>query len=142
MNFGKGIVIAFVLFALFIGTLVFICIKQDINLVSVNYYQEELAHGQKMKQIANSKDLESEPIISALGNRIEVDFPQFGELEEGELKLIRPSDVKLDQKFTLHTSLEHHQQFIMERWERGLYRASMKWTMNGKEYYFEKLIVI
>lgn len=142
MNFGKGIVIAFVFFALFIGTLVFICIKQDINLVSVNYYQEELAHGQKMKQIANSKDLVNEPMISVVDNHIEVDFQQFGELEEGELKLIRPSDVKLDQKFTLHTSAERQQKFVMKNWERGLYRASMRWTMNGKEYYFEKLIVI
>lgn len=142
MNFGKGIVIAFVFFALFIGTLVFICIKQDINLVSVNYYQEELAHGQKMIQIANSKDLVSEPIISVVDNHIEVDFQQFDELEEGELKLIRPSDVKLDQKFALHTSTEHQQKFVIQNWERGLYRASMRWTMNGKEYYFEKLIVI
>ncbi len=142
MNFGKGIVIAFVFFALFIGTLVFICIKQDINLVSVNYYQEELAHGQKMEQIANSKDLVSEPIITVMGNRIEVDFQQFDQLENGELKLMRPSDVKLDQKFTLQTSAERHQQFVMLGWKPGLYRASMKWTMNGKEYYFEKLIVI
>jgi hypothetical protein len=142
MNFGKGIVIAFVLFALFIGTLVFICIKQDINLVSVDYYQEELAHSQKMNRIANSKDLESEPIITVVGNRIEVDFQQFDQLEEGELKLIRPSDVKLDQKFTLQSSSEPHQQFEMQSRERGLYRATMKWTMNGKEYYFEKLIVI
>lgn len=142
MNFGKGIVVAFVFFALFIGTLVFICIKQDINLVSVNYYQEELAHGQKMNQMANTKELAGEPIITATGNTIEVDFQQFGELEEGELKLTRPSDVKLDQKFVLHASTESRQQFTMQRWERGLYRASMKWTMKGKEYYVEKLIVI
>jgi len=142
MNFGKGIVVAFVLFAMFIGTLVFICIKQDINLVSVNYYQEELAHGQKMEQITNSKNLVSEPIISFVDNRVVVDFKQFGELEEGELKLIRPSNVKLDQQFSLHSSVEHRQNFVMKNWEHGLYRASMKWTMNGKEYYFEKLIVI
>jgi hypothetical protein len=142
MNFGKGITIAFVFFALFIGTLVFICIKQDINLVSADYYQQELAHSQKMNQIANTKDLVSEPIITVVGNRIEITFQQFDELEEGELKLIRPSDVKLDQKFELHSSQEHQQKFTMKNWERGLYRASMKWTMNGKEYYFEKLIVI
>ena len=142
MNFGKGIVVAFVFFALFIGTLVYVCINQDINLVSANYYLEELAHGQKMKQIANAKDLISEPIITVMGNRIDVVFQQFSELENGELKLMRPSDAKLDQKFTLQTSAERHQQFVMQGWKPGLYRASMKWTMNGKEYYFEKLIVI
>lgn len=142
MNFGKGIVLAFVFFALFIGTLVFICIKQDINLVSPTYYQEELMHSQKMIQMANTRDLSQEPIITVTDNTVEVDFQQFGDLEEGELKLVRPSDAKLDQKFALHASAESHQQFTMQRWERGLYRASMTWTMNGKEYYVEKLIVI
>lgn len=142
MNFGKGIVLAFVFFALFIGTLVFICIKQDINLVSPTYYQEELMHSQKMIQIANTRDLSQEPIITVTDNTVEVDFQQFGDLEEGELKLVRPSDAKLDQKFSLHASPESRQQFTMQRWERGLYRASMTWTMNGKEYYVEKLIVI
>lgn len=142
MNFGKGIVLAFVFFALFIGTLVFICIKQDINLVSPTYYQEELMHSQKMVQMANTRDLSQEPIITVTDNTIEVDFQQFGDLEEGELKLVRPSDAKLDQKFALHASTESRQQFTMQRWERGLYRASMTWTMNGKEYYVEKLIVI
>lgn len=142
MNFGKGIVLAFVFFALFIGTLVFICIKQDINLVSPTYYQEELMHSQKMIQMANTRDLSQEPIITVTDNTVEVDFQQFGDLEEGELKLVRPSDAKLDQKFALHASPESRQQFTMQRWERGLYRASMTWTMNGKEYYVEKLIVI
>lgn len=142
MNFGKGIVLAFVFFALFIGTLVFICIKQDINLVSPTYYQEELMHSQKMIQMANTRGLSQEPIITVTDNTVEVDFQQFGDLEEGELKLVRPSDAKLDQKFALHASPESRQQFTMQRWERGLYRASMTWTMNGKEYYVEKLIVI
>lgn len=142
MNFGKGIVLAFVFFALFIGTLVFICIKQDINLVSPTYYQEELMHSQKMVQMANTRDLSQEPIITVTDNTVEVDFQQFGDLEQGELKLVRPSDAKLDQKFALHASAESRQQFTMQRWERGLYRASMTWTMNGKEYYVEKLIVI
>lgn len=142
MNFGKGIVLAFVFFALFIGTLVFICIKQDINLVSPTYYQEELMHSQKMIQMANTRDLSQEPIITVTDNTVEVDFQQFGDLEGGELKLVRPSDAKLDQKFSLHASPESRQQFTMQRWERGLYRASMTWTMNGKEYYVEKLIVI
>jgi hypothetical protein len=27
-------------------------------------------------------------------------------------------------------------------WERGLYRVSLTWKMEGKEYYFEKLMVL
>ena len=44
MNFGKWIVVAFVFFSLFIGTLVTVCVRQDISLVSTDYYKEELIY--------------------------------------------------------------------------------------------------
>ena len=49
MHYGKSIVVAFILFAMFIGTLVTVCIREDVNLVSPDYYEEELAHGQKIR---------------------------------------------------------------------------------------------
>jgi hypothetical protein len=50
----KWIVAAFVFFALFIGTLVFISMRQDIGLVSKNYYQDELKHSEKMARQVNA----------------------------------------------------------------------------------------
>ena len=44
MNWGKSIVLSFILFAAFIGTLVTVCIRQDISLVSKDYYEEELQY--------------------------------------------------------------------------------------------------
>jgi hypothetical protein len=40
MNWGKWIIVSFVLFAGFIGTLVTVCVRQDISLVSKDYYKE------------------------------------------------------------------------------------------------------
>ena len=142
MNFGQWILVSFILFGVFIGVLVFVCVKQEVNLVSVNYYQEELVHSQKMNQVANTHDLASVPIITTSGDQLEVRFAQFNQLEKGELKLTRPSDSKLDQRFDLQLNSGETQQFTLSKWEHGLYRASMKWNMNGKEYFFEKLIVI
>ena len=47
MNWGKSIVLAFVLFAVFIGVLVAVCVREDISLVSRNYYNEELDYQTK-----------------------------------------------------------------------------------------------
>ncbi|HCM76236.1 MAG TPA: hypothetical protein DIS90_07630 [Cytophagales bacterium] len=142
MNFGKWIVVAFVVFTLFIGTLVTICVREDINLVRPDYYQEELVHQNKMTFIQNTKTLASLPDISVSGNVLTVSFADYDQLEKGELLLLRPSDMKLDRKFRLSATSKHMQQFPLEVWSKGLYRASMQWTMGGKEFYYEKLIVL
>ncbi len=141
MNFGKWIVVAFVLFALFIATLVTVCVRQDISLVRPDYYQEELIHQRKMTLIQNAKSLEILPVISVTGNILTVSFPDFDKIESGELHLLRPSDVKLDRKFSLRAG-NREQQFSLDAWSKGLYRASMQWTMGGKEFYYERLIVL
>ena len=42
MNWGTWIALSFVLFALFIGALVVVCVRQDINLVALDYYKQEI----------------------------------------------------------------------------------------------------
>ena len=142
MNFGKWIFVSFVLFALFIATLVTVCVRQDINLVSADYYQEELVHEQKMNQIQNANTLKSKPLISVEGSIVSVSFDDFNKVEQGELKILRPSDARLDKRFKLSASKMQVQQFPLENWSKGLYRASMQWRMDGKDFYFEKLIVL
>ena len=68
MDFGKWIVVAFVLFAVFIGTLVTVCVRQDISLVSKEYYKEELAYQDQIVRIANTEKLGLKPKITKVNN--------------------------------------------------------------------------
>jgi hypothetical protein len=143
MNFGKWIIISFVLFASFLATLVTICVREDINLVSKDYYREELMHQQKMNFIQNAKSLSSLPDFTIDGNVFIVSFSEFDKVEKGELKLLRPSDAKLDRKFRITPNVnEMTQKYRLQVWQEGLYRASMQWSMDGKEFYYEKLIIL
>ncbi|MFZ1806490.1 MAG: FixH family protein [Cyclobacteriaceae bacterium] len=141
MNFGKWIVVAFVLFTAFIATLVTVCVRQDINLVRPDYYQEELVHQRKMTLIQNARALETLPVIGVTENVLTVSFPDFDKVDKGEIQLLRPSDEKLDRKFSLRAG-ERIQQFALDAWSKGLYRASIQWTMGGKEFYYERIIVL
>jgi len=138
----KWVVAAFVFFALFIGTLVVISIRQDIGLVSKNYYQDELKHGEKMAQQANANQLSEQPEITFENNSVKVVSPLFSTIESGKLKVQRPSDERLDQQFEISAGGGASQSFELKVWERGLYRVSMTLKMDGKEYYFEKLMVL
>jgi hypothetical protein len=63
-------------------------------------------------------------------------------MEKGELRVMRPSDDRLDQQFELSAMDGDSQSFPLKVWEKGLYRVSLVWTMEGKDYYFEKLMVL
>lgn len=141
MNFGKAIVLSFVLFALFIGTLVYFCVREDVSLVSSEYYKDELAYQQKLDKINNAQTLAQPPVISGQKGKVSVVFGSMDRIERGELNVVRPSNARLDQKFEIVPRQGISNVFVLSRWEPGLYRASVTWTMGGKDYYFEKLIV-
>ncbi len=136
----KWVIGSFIMFALFIGTLVFVCVRQDISLVSANYYQDELVHQGKMDKQRNMLELKDEPIIQLEGHQVKISYAQLSKLTKGELRLTRPSDSKLDQRFQLNQN--EKQNFQLNVSAKGLYRVTLQWTMEGKDYYYEKLMVL
>ena len=142
MNFGKWIVVAFILFAGFIATLVTVCVRQDIPLVTKEYYSEELRYQDQIERLQNAEALSDKPVISVSGNEIVLDYILLPGIEQGKLKLFRPSDPALDQDFTLASGSSTVQSFPIRNPGRGLYRAQLTWTQDGKEFYLEKIIVL
>jgi hypothetical protein len=143
MNWGKWIVVAFVLFAAFIGTMITIMMKQDIGLVTKNYYAEDLDFQEQMERKQNTEQLELKPEVTVeQGQVLKVYFPSVSYIEAGEVKLVRPSSEKLDQQVNLHVSADSVQVFNLNPLTPGPYRVKMQWKTEGKEFYLEKLIVI
>jgi hypothetical protein len=142
MNFGNWIVVAFVFFALFIGTLVTVCVKQDISLVSKNYYSDELVYQDQITRINNTNALLSKPEFNKReGGSIEISFDQQYKIEKGEVKFFCPSNPNADKNFAFMTS-NNTQQFDITSFPKGMYKARVYWSMDGKEYYFEEVIYI
>jgi hypothetical protein len=141
MNFGKWIVFSFIAFALYIGVLVFICVRQDLNLVSKDYYRDELKYQGKLDRINNANQLVHLPSITIEDGHVKISFEGNQPIQKGELIIERPSNDKLDRNFPLIPE-QASQEFNLGNWSPGLYRASLTWTMDSKEYYFEKQIVL
>ena len=141
MNWGKWIIVSFVFFAVFIGTLVTVCMRTDFSLVSKDYYQEELEFQKQITRIENTSALANKPTIVAGSGSIEIRF-DFSDVEKGELILFRPSDAALDKKFPIAASASEFRQFPTEAINPGMYRARMQWTKKGKEYFYEQVIYL
>lgn len=143
MNWGKWIIVSFVLFAAFIATLVTVCVREDISLVSKDYYKEELAYQDQIGRIRNASLLAKRPSIKVIDkNTLQVEFDQFSEIDKGELQLFRPSDAGMDKRFPFNASPTSFQQFSTESLEKGMYRARMLWTMGEKEFFIEEVIFL
>jgi len=143
MNWGKSIVLSFILFAAFIGTLVTVCVRQDISLVSKDYYKEELQYENQLTRLKNVSQLSSKPVIKVLENKtIQITFDRFNDMENGELRLFRPSDSSKDKKYSIVPTSNATQEFPTTDLTPGMYRAKMQWTMNGKEFFLEEVIFI
>lgn len=139
MNWGKSIVLAFVLFATFIGVLVTIIFRQDIALVTENYYEKELRYQEQIDRERNTSELPEKPSIQVADGALVVEYTGMTQITSGELELFRPSDAKLDRKYVLSPDATV-QRIDLSGLPGGMYKARMRWTQNGKEYFLENTI--
>ena len=142
MNWGKSIVAAFILFAGFIAVIVTICMRQDVNLVSSQYYKDDLSYQQQLVRKNNTEGLTDKPQILLTTNKLTIAFPTNTVIDGGTIKVFRPSDDKLDQYFGLDSSNESVRVFELKSLTSGAYRVKMTWVVKGTEYYLEKFVVI
>lgn len=141
MNWGKSIILAFLLFISFIATLVTVCVRQDVNLVTKDYYKEELVYQRQIDRMAHTAMLEQKPEIAIEeGYLLKVTYRDFNKLNEGVIQLFRPSDPAMDKEFELRKSPDDVQFFSTAGMNKGMYRARVRWTMDGEDYFLEQVI--
>jgi hypothetical protein len=141
MNWGKSIVLAFVLFGAFIATLVTVCMRQDVSLVTRDYYKEELVYQAHIDRLAHTAMLTEKPTIRVdQRNVITVAYADFNKVQEGVLQLFRPSDPSQDKAFEFGRSAQSLLYFSTAGLDAGMYRARIRWKMEGQEYYVEQII--
>lgn len=141
MNWGKSIVAVFVGFALFIGTLVTVCMKQEMSLVSADYYQQELDYQNQIDRIENTSILKVVPAITIIHDSLRLVYGNLKAVTSGVLKLTRASSSRYDVSFKIPLNEETGQlSFPLKDLPPGRYKGSFAWVMNGKEYYMDQPI--
>jgi hypothetical protein len=138
INWGKGIVIAFVLFMSFI--LYFVIKvqsddKYDNELVTQEYYKKEKLVQDNIESIQNTNSLEGKVTITKSEEGIVVRFPSTldPKLIKGKVSLYRPSNQKLD--FVTLISLSGSDLLIPKNnLVGGLWGITVSWEYEGKTY--------
>lgn len=138
INWGKGIVIAFVLFMSFI--LYFVIKvqsddKYDNELVTQEYYKKEKLVQDNIESIQNTNSLEGKVTITKSEEGLVVRFPSTldPKLIKGKVSLYRPSNQKLD--FETLISLSGSDLLIPKNnLVGGLWGITVSWEYEGKTY--------
>ena len=137
LNWGHGLMIAlgcFILFILFL-ILVFPIGKQNADMISDNYYEEELKYQDVIDAKENAAQLKEIPAYKATANGMEITFPESIKADDNKVEFIlfRTEDSNLDIKKELN--LENHKFVIPKKVVfPGSYTLKLKWTENKKPY--------
>ena len=145
INWGTGIVIAFVLFIAFILYFVVNMIgndKYDHDLVTEEYYEQELKFQDEIDKLKNAKTLKQDITYNKTNEGLVIVFPNDLNIEDikGKVFLYRPSNKQLD--FETSISLSKPQLLIPdERLVDGRWNIIVDWQYNGKSYLYKEDIV-
>jgi nitrogen fixation protein FixH len=134
----------FILFAIFIGNFVRMAMKSDVDLVSKDYYQKEIAFQDHINTVTQTKENNAEikVTLAEAAGQLVVAFPEFyaGKKVNGAVKFFRPSDAKLDFEIPLNLN-DARQQFIpVEKLQTGFWKVQVSSEVDGKSYFTEQSI--
>ncbi len=138
MNWGKGIVIALTLFIGFISFLVVKIMSQEVDLVSEDYYKQEIDYEARIQKEQNGLNNAAKIELIDQEAYVVVQLPDSSSLTNVVLNLKRPNDKKLDKSF----KIEGTKTFMLPKssLEKGKYELTIEYTINGEECLMKKVI--
>jgi|SRR5690606_18485155 len=144
LNWGTGIVLAFIAFMSFILYFV-ITINTDSaydhDMVTESYYKKELAFEKQRNKEQKAKDLGLDLLVNKTENGLVVSFPEKLDASgiSGSVFLYRPSDKQLD--FELPISLSGSSLLIPgQSLSGGRWNIEISWAYSNEEYFYQEAI--
>ncbi|TXG35223.1 FixH family protein [Seonamhaeicola maritimus] len=144
VNWGTGIVLAFIGFIAFIMYFIVsmnVDDKYDHDLVTEDYYAEELAYQKEIDKLKNAKALSENITYKKTEEGLTILFPSNIDYKQitGKLFLYRPSNKQLD--FESDISLSNPHLLIPDtRLVDGRWNIKVDWQYNGNSYLFKESI--
>lgn len=143
MNYGHAITIAFVLFMLFILSMVFKAFTLNFDLVSENYYDKEIRYQEQIEKTKNSRALAKDISWLLKDEGIEIRFPEKENFAiSGTLQLMRPSDKSKDIITPISLNKNNVQLIEASKLMTGKYLLQIEWQQGETSYFYESIIVI
>ena len=144
MSWGVKITMLYAGFVLFIATMVSMSISQKVDLVSEDYYEQELQFQDKINLFDRTQALSNQLSWQVQKDELTLDFPaQFrGKQTSGKVFFFRPSDAVLDKSMKIQADTLTTKSISIKTLKKGLYKIQINWEVENIQYYNEGFIQI
>lgn len=147
IDWGNGIAFTYTAFVLFIAFMVYSAFGEKYDLVTSDYYEQEIKYQDKINSKTRTALLSNQLEVAIDGKELVLNFPQKNKTVSGNLQCFRPSDK--DKDFSLDfEDIKARLALPLKKFSKGKYLLKLSWTAkedNGKEskeYYVEQSIFI
>lgn len=140
-NWGTKIALLYSTFIAFILFMVYMSFGQRFDLVTEDYYAEEIAYQNTIDSKERAEKLEEEVITYVENGMLRIVFPQKEAVINGEIHCFRPSDEAKD----FVVKIEKHSgtfDIPLTRFVKGKYLLKINWKLKSLSYYQEKTVII
>lgn len=131
------IIAVFVLFAMFIGQFVYRSTKIKHNLVTKDYYQQELDFEKRMVHEQNTQSIKDQIDITCDLNTLNIAFPKNWKNISGDVLLYNIADKDLDMQLPFTTS-SNKLTLNLRDFSKGNWTLKLKFSHAKTNYYLEE----
>ncbi len=145
MKFNWGYKIAAV-YLVFVAGIVYMVVqasRQTVDLVTTDYYAQEIQYQQRIDETANAKGLSAPLEVQFSQGVLIVSFPKefAGKKINGELLLYCPADARKDLVRNITTENNTMKLSLPEQ-NQGFHQLQVKWEVEGVKYFAEQNLTI
>lgn len=129
-------------YLVFVAGIVFLAYKassQKFDLVTKDYYEQELKYQEVIDESANTARLSAPLVIERSGDQLQIGFPaeMNNKKKTIDFYLYYPADAKRDFRKTIEMQDNEIVQPLPSSM-KGQYQLKLSWEVEGVKYYFEK----
>lgn len=144
INWGHKLAIAYISFVLFMIFLVYKSTKSDFQLVSKDYYKDELAYQQVIDGTNRANELSSSILVEQQQGKTIIQLPaeMKGKNPQGEIWFYCINNNKNDLRLELAVNEDGKQVIEAGILKPANYKVKINWKAENINYYTEKSIRI
>ena len=144
MNWGHKLTLVFLVFGSMTGYLVYRCSQTKFDLVSKEYYKDELAYQQVIDASRHARLLNGNVSVLPLGDSLLINLPVAANTAgiNGHALFYCTADAAKDRKIILKPGPSGEQFIGRSQLMPGSYLVKFSWSAGANNYYAESSVVI
>ena len=147
VNFWPYAIIGwFVIFASALAAWATFAIRQKLDLVSPDYYEQEIRYQDQVDRLNRTSGVRGEVVVQYDGAKGEVTLrlPAVGPVDavSGQVQFYRPADARLDFVVPLAVDSVGGQRIDVKGVRGGHWKVRPQWTIKNREYFIEQTVVL